>query len=151
MDVSVTYSYPCMSTKDDVGGRMLDSVLRRFSSMAQSRKVFHGSSFCFSHPGEVLILCWVSSPWRGYRQGHAPLTQASLPESPHSGQAACVWPQHRASGWMCQLGPSLSGCLGIMLPRPPGLARGRSHSGDEWCWCLEDWKVESWKRGLQPL
>lgn len=37
----------CMSTKDDVGGRMPDRVLRQFSSMAQSQKEFHGLSFCF--------------------------------------------------------------------------------------------------------
>ena len=98
----LTYSYTCMSTKDDVGGRMLDSVLRCFSKMVQSRKEFHGPSFCFSHPGEVLILCWVSNPWWGCRQGHVPLTWASLPEPPHSDQAACIRLQHRApfSVWL---------------------------------------------------
>lgn len=54
-------------------------------------------------------------------------------------------------GGCASLGPSLSGCPGVMvLPRPPGLAKGRSHS-DEWYGCLEDWRVGSWKRGLQPL
>lgn len=134
-----------MSTKDDVGGRMLDSVLRCFGSMAQSRKEFHGPSFCFSHSGEVLILCWVGNPWWGYRQGHAPLTWASLSKPPHSGQAACVRPQHRASGWMCQLG-----AFALWLPGSHGAAQASGVGEGEvslrrWVMWLP-WRLESGKR-----